>query len=225
MKLLTSILFTFSLFAASAHAAIIVQDDFNRNGALAGSAASVTLGLWNGGAQTTNSLANVTYNASAGDFSYQSFTIAASSVYQLSVDMEALGQAAAGSSNWLGFGFGGVVGSTNSASILLENSGTSIAYQTGSVGSQTGAPNGKFMIQLNTSASLVGSSVRYFRGGLPFASGTIDATGINRVFLQNINDMKGIYDNFLLTGPVVPEPSSALLGAVGVLGLAIRRRR
>jgi MYXO-CTERM domain-containing protein len=216
------------LIAISAHAAILIQDDFTRPipTPLAGSTAVPIGGTWVAGSQTANGLANVTYHAINGDVSYQSVTLLASSTYQLTVDMEALGQREGGiQEHWLGFGFGGVVGSTSSASILLRNNGEAVAYQTGFVGIDLGSPGGNFMVELNTSATFVGSTIKYFRNSVQFASGTIDATGVNRVFLQNIGDMLGNYDNFVLTGPPVPEPSSALLGVVGLLGLAIRRRR
>jgi MYXO-CTERM domain-containing protein len=93
------------------------------------------------------------------------------------------------------------------------------------LGSPTTAPAGDFRIELITTASLTGSTVNYFRNGSQFATGTINANGINRAFLQNLNDVKGLYGDVILTATPVPEPSSALLGLVGVLGLAIRRRR
>jgi MYXO-CTERM domain-containing protein len=222
MKLLPSILFTCGLLAISAYAATI--DTFNRNGVLAGSIATPSGGLWVGGAQTTNGQANVTYNAGSGDFSYQTITLTGNTIYELVVDMTATGSVAG---NWLAFGFGGVLGSPSSATIGLQNNGAAFAHDGNFIAQDSGVvPNGLFKIKLTTPALLSGTAtVNYFRNDTQFASGTIIASGINRVFLQNYSDTKGYYDNLTLTTTVVPETSSALLGLVGVLGLTLRRRR
>jgi hypothetical protein len=227
MKLLPSILFTFSLFAVSAHAVTIIFDDFNRPTApLAGSPTSGPGGLWVGGGANYGTNGSVLAITSSPTISiaYQNFIPSVNTTYTLSADFRMNAGAAA---DWIGMGFGGQVG--NGDALLLTNAGTAYAFETGSAtgvgyASNTGIAKGNFAIVLTTGNLLSNSHVEYFRNGTSFgAYHSTDATLFNRVFLQDAANVAGNIDNFTLTA--VPEVSSALLGVVGIFGLVIRRRR
>ena len=228
MKLLTTFALASALIVSSAHSATLIQDFFSRSGNLAGSnAVPTTSGPWGGGGYTTDgNSAVVALNPSAGGYCFQTIgPLQPSSSYVLSVYMENTG----GGDEWLGMGFGGNVG--NGYSVLIRGTGDAVAFEGGAglptIPPVAGVTKGFFSIKLDTGASLNTSTISYFRDGGSTQIGTthlVDASSIDRVFIQDIANVTGIYDNFFLTGPAVPEPSSLLLLSIAGLGLVRRRR-
>ena len=230
MKLLSSALLVSSLLAASAHAGIVIFDDFNRSGPLAGSSTSGPGGSWVGGAAnytTTGTLLNIASSGGGGG-SYQSISLLTNTTYTLSADLR---NNTAGSVDWIGFGFGtnsGQVGSGDA--VLLEGTGKAYAYEVGSnqgVGyaSDIGLAKGSFSIVLTTGNTLGASHVEYFRNGTSFgAYHSTNASLFTRAFVQDSATVAGSIDNFTLTATAVPEPSSLLLLSIAGLGLVRRRR-
>lgn len=91
------------------------------------------------------------------------------------------------------------------------------------VGSRTGSVNVDFYFADFNSGSLVNYDV-FFNGALQ-GSGSFDWTGTEENFIGlDARDNTGVtYDNFVIE--TVPEPTSAMLGLVGLCGLLSRRRR
>jgi hypothetical protein len=231
MKLTAKILCLINLFSALAHAAptIIFSDSFNRTGSLAGSSptSGPIPGPWVGGNQTTGGfMASVTYNVSVGDLSTITVALNTDTIYTLSTSIQELGtNPGATPSNWLGFGFGDYVGSVASAAMYLRDDGVTVSYANGVVSGNSGTSSANYQIKLTTGSSLsLPVTVEYFRNGSSLVTSNISGP-INKVFVQNTSDMRGIYEGLSLTAVAIPETSSALLGGVGILGLAIRRRR
>jgi PEP-CTERM motif len=224
MKLLTPLLFSLSLFAASAHAFTLVSDDFNRSGPLAGSFASGTGGAWGtgGGNYVTNGTEAGGASTTSAYYFQTVGPLQPNSNYELSVNMSN-GEVYA--YHWMCFGFGG--NATTGDSIRLNGIGSADAYEASNPYASAAGPTfGSFTIKLATDASLSASTISYFRnGGLTQigSSHTVNVNGFDRVFIADSSDFQGSYDNFLLTGPV-PEPSSLLLFSVAGLGLVRRRR-
>lgn len=232
MKLLTTFVFALALFISSAHSATVtlIQDEFTRSGPLAGSYAAPIGGVWSGGgnAYSTNGTQVVVAPSTSGGYYYQSISLQLNSTYQLIVAIDNTTKA---SQDWMGFGFGGNVGTGDS--ILLRGNGDAVAFETaGTYATLPGPTSDLFVIQLVTGVTdLTNSSVTYFRFGvgsggslIGAASHPTDATNFNRVFIQDIANVTGTYDNFILTVDTVPEPSSLLLLGVAGLGLVRRRR-
>lgn len=230
MKLLTTFAFTAALCVGSAHSAVtLIQDAFTRGGNLASSLAAPTGGVWSGGGNvyTTDGIQVVVASSTSGGYYYQSISLQTNSTYLLAVSIDNTTKA---SQDWMGFGFGGNVGTGDS--ILLRGNGDAVAFETaGPYATLPGPTSDLFVIQLVTGAALSNSFVSYgrFLGGgsgtlIGAASHPTDATNFNRVFIQDIANVTGTYDNFILTVDTVPEPSSMLLLSVASLGLVRRRR-
>jgi hypothetical protein len=113
--------------------------------------------------------------------------------------------------------FSGVSGTNyvNPNYTLSVDGGGSFATSFGSLGDQTNKTNGVNVSSFSTGISGLSAVTNTT---LTFTWTLDDAN--NRVHAER----RHLMDNIVLTGTVVPEPSAALLGAFGILGLLHRRR-
>lgn len=230
MKLLTTFAFASVLIVSSAHSATVtlVQDFFSGSIApLVGSAAAPTGGTWGGSGTATRGGggANVLLNATGGGVYFQTFAPQPNTLYTLTTFMQ--NTTGVASTDWIGFGFGGVVGTGDS--ILLRGNGDAVAFQGVSAvthGTLSGSNSGGFKMELTTTSNPAVSYVSYFRNGnlIGTAGALTDSSAYDRVFLQDIANVTGGYEGFTLTATNVPEPSSLLLLSIAGLGLVRRRR-
>jgi MYXO-CTERM domain-containing protein len=220
----SAVLFVFGNYAA--HAITLIQDSFNRTGPLAGSSPSysITGGTWSGpiGGYTTSPNAAITNPLVAQPHAFTTPTLLINTTYTLSVIMG--NQTGPNDPQWLAFGFGQSF--SGDGGIIVDGAGGSYAY--GSYPFPTiGSNIDRFTITLTTGNLLSNSLISYARSTGPIGISHItDASAFgSSIYFQKNANAQGYYSDLLLTATPVPETSSALLGLVGVLGLAIRRRR
>ena len=235
-------------FAAgiSQAATIIYQDDFSGGtGNLAGEAPDVRLGseTWialSGGGASGAFRANGTSITGGSGGSFLQFAPSAGNVYKLSASIDVT----VSSANWISIGFSnGTSGNdfivdANGAAVVTGGGGDDndvFTFLGDGVSSQAAFDlnnDGLSEIDIILDATdadaanwtmefIVGGSS--IRGPLTKASGSGDGSwaDISHVGISH-NDVAGIVESFELS--IIPEPASALLGSLGILGLLRRRR-
>lgn len=192
---------------------------------------STTEGAWKAdGSMPVNTGTDLNGNRNA----FLPFTPLLSKVYTLSMTVNVT----AGDSDWFALGFAelGATGTgdqfhsqNTTAWILQRHKGDQFPDDTFSGPNANGGVNHIFAdgpqnlkIVLDTTTALW--TVDFFRNDVhlrEFTYGTNPT--INHVGFSKFDDASGTVDNFSLT--VIPEPSAALLGGLGMLALLRRRRR
>lgn len=205
---------------------LLVEDTFSRTGPFVGSTPDVG-GSWTGGGATWTTNGSELSTSSNG-FAYIGIgSLATNETYTLSMNVTV------NSGSWIGFGFGNAATTSVNfgadASLLHRQSANaelfSIVDGSDSFSVPAGFPK-ELEIEIETGASLANSTVTWSVNGSQIgASRVINASGIDRVFLEEFGGTTGVVDTFRLeTTEAVPEPSSALLMGLGMLGLLRRRR-
>ena len=220
--------------SAQGAGSIIVQDAFNRDGALVGSNAN-TGQTWTGSSTYNTFSAGSFYQVDGDTTSYAAITgltFLASSTYCLAVDMEiflpisdgylALGYAEAGATDF--------ATNTVGAFQLLESAEVVSHPEdlTLPVTTSVSSTSHRLEIILETDATLTNSTLTWeVDGGFIRTETGIDASTLDGVFLAHgstDNLFRARFERFELLGPI-PEPSTgALLALGGLAALRLRRR-
>lgn len=227
--------------ATSTNAAVIFQDDFSGLGTTDLNGATLTVNNQDSQTWMANGQfkANGTVSGSNQGAAYLDFTPTAGNIYTLSATLTA---PATTNNNWIALGF---VQDTSALNIRHSDAGNGIAWvlhrnSTGNdveffAGPGTGsgqytqattAQSNAYVITLDaTDSDNVLMSLNVAGGALEvdgFNAGTLASLGINGVGFSHDSGGVSSFDNFELS--VVPEPSTAMLGAIGALALLRRRR-
>ena len=226
---------------STASAAVIYSDNFSGNSTtnLAGQTTTVGGGTWIGSPawKADGSIAGKSSPSANGDAMYLPFTPVSDRQYTLSlttVDTSAIHE-------WFALGFANFAStptgteqapwvsptdSSNTWTAWMLNraggNGTTFLHNV-VAGVDYAALGHDLKIVLDTATA--GWTAEYFVNGAsirgPVALGVSSANYV----MFGMNNGAGYVDNFQLSVNVVPEPSAALLGGLGLLGLLLRRRR
>lgn len=251
-KHLTLIGAAFFIAAAASNGAIIFQDDFSGLAAdnLNGTTPDMTTGGTNWRANP-GFKANGTNNDAGDGGAYLDFVPSAGKVYTLSATMTSVD---VNNNNWLAFGFvqstltltggqsrhsnpdspGGIAGANGIAWLLHRDVTTEDNIQafggpnTSRRLYNTNANNTSTISVVTTLDATSASNVLWslsIDGSTVITAadlGSLSALNINGVGFSHDSGGNASFDNFELSS--VPEPSAALLGAIGALALLRRRR-
>ena len=213
---------------------IIVQDNFDRNGALVGSNAN-TGQTW-GGTSAYSTFSPPDFYQVDGDTTsfatISGLTFLTNSTYCLAVDMQIFLPI---SNGYTAVGFK-ETGATSYASgtvgtFQLEESAQVVSHPANLTLPQIDLVSGtdhRLEVRLTTGATLASSSLEWRVDGTVERTGVaIDASSVDGIYLAHgstDNQFRARFERLELLGPI-PEPSSLALLALGGLGLLIRRSR
>lgn len=253
MKSILAVSLAAACALTSAQAATLYFDNFDGDGAtnVAGTTPDTTMTVA-GSPATWVANGNTTFKAN-GDATglttggiYLPFVPTAGSIYTLSADITNITNPAPGANanDWIALGFTKGAGNTTfnfngalglgDALIRLTRGNNQGQYFAGvQTGNQTNftTPTGTLAVAITLDASdansalwtqslSINGSVVALNSNQPTAGNSF--ADITHVGLGSINTAVGTVDNFSLTS--VPEPSVALLGGIGVIGLLRRHR-
>ncbi len=229
---LLPLLGAFCLTATVARASTtIVYDSFSRTGALNGSNAD-TGQTWTGTNSAWNpSGGSLFINGNGGASSIGGLTLVPNCVYTLSMDV--LDVNSSPTNGWVALGFYGGAGNpmnNGRGSMLVRTTNEVQTFALGTSVLENITPMSlvtSLAVELTTGPILANSTLQYkINGAYTGRVGTVDANGINSVFIQSIFDhTESQVDNFRLVHDAVPEPSAVVLGLGSGLGLLLKRRR
>lgn len=225
---------TLTLLPAATHGAgvTLVEDIFDRFGPLVGSDAN-TGQTW-GGSSAYNTFGSF-YQVDGDTTSFATIsglTFLPSSTYCLSVDMTIFLPI---SNGYLGLGFKeststGIFADTVGAFQLTESAivrSHPVDNTLPQVDTVTGTSH-NLQIILTTGTTLANSSLEWIWDTTSVRSGVaVDASDIDGIFLAHEstdNLFRAQFQRLLLEGPI-PEPSAAMLLALGGVGALVRRKR
>lgn len=196
---------------------------------------TVSTNTWTASDWRENGTAPTSTSTADDDSAFLAFVPASNTIYTLSATLtQPAGGAATG---WAGIGFTG--GNTTTVSFFLNNAAPWMLWRpsnasapnevvswlgtgaTGSVNEGQFTGTATFDIVLNTQAATW--TAEWFVNGVTVRPAEAVATqAITHIGLGRENGISSTFSNFSLTQ--IPEPSTALLGGLGILALLRRRR-